>query len=30
VSNCMLAWHSKEDSIRQSHPVHFSLLAAAT
>jgi hypothetical protein len=26
VSNCMLAWRSKEDSIRQRHPVHFSFL----
>jgi hypothetical protein len=26
VSNCMLAWRSKKDSIRQRHPVHFSFL----
>jgi hypothetical protein len=30
VLDCMLAWRSKEDSIRQRHPVHFSFLAATT
>jgi hypothetical protein len=29
-SAVLLAWRSKEDSIRQRHPVHFSFLAAAT
>jgi hypothetical protein len=30
VSDCVLAWYSKEDSIEQRHPIYFSFLAAAT
>jgi hypothetical protein len=30
VSDCVLAWRPKEDSIRQRHLVHFSFLAATT
>jgi hypothetical protein len=30
VPDCMLAWSTKEDSVRPGNIVHFSLLAAAT